>query len=47
MSRVVLVLPGRGSYTERTMRQLDTNHPLVRQAEGMRAELGLDPLLEL
>ncbi|NQU50892.1 MAG: ACP S-malonyltransferase [Planctomycetes bacterium] len=47
MSRVVLVLPGRGSYTERTMRQLDANHPLVRQAEGMRADLGLDSLLEL
>jgi [acyl-carrier-protein] S-malonyltransferase len=47
MSRVVLVLPGRGSYTERSMGQLDAAHPWVRAAEAMRAELGLDSLLEL
>jgi len=47
MSRVVLVLPGRGSYTERTMRQLDPQHPWVSAAERLRAELGLDSLVEL
>jgi [acyl-carrier-protein] S-malonyltransferase len=47
MSRVVLVLPGRGSYTERTMGQLDPAHRWVQAAEGMRAELGLDSLVEL
>lgn len=47
MSRVVLVLPGRGSYTERTMRQLPAEHPWVQEAEALRAKLGLEPLLEL
>lgn len=47
MSRVVLVLPGRGSYTERTMGQLDKAHPWVIAAEAQRAKLGLDSLLEL
>lgn len=47
MSRVVLVLPGRGSYTERTMRKLDPQHPWVRSAESFRAKLGLDSLVEL
>ncbi len=47
MSRVVLVLPGRGSYTERTMGQLDPKHRWVIAAENLRAELGLDSLLEL
>lgn len=47
MSRVVLVLPGRGSYTERTMGQIPADHPWVQLAEAMRAELGLEPLLAL
>ena len=47
MSRVVLVLPGRGSYTERSMGQLDPAHAWVQAAEAMRAELGLDSLIEL
>lgn len=47
MSRVALVLPGRGSYTERSMGQLDPAHAWVQAAESMRAELGLDSLVEL
>lgn len=47
MSRVVLVLPGRGSYTERTMGQLDPSNRWVLAAERLRAELGLDSLIEL
>ena len=47
MSRVVLVLPGRGSYTERSMGALDPAHPFVVAAEARRAELGLDSLVEL
>ena len=47
MSRVVLVLPGRGSYTERTMGQLPAEHAWVQAAEALRAELGLEPLLQL
>ncbi|MCH2102040.1 MAG: ACP S-malonyltransferase [Planctomycetes bacterium] len=47
MSRAVLVLPGRGSYTERTMGQLPTEHSWVQEAESIRAKLGLDPLLDL
>ena len=47
MSRVVLVLPGRGSYTERSMGALDPRHPFVVAAEARRAEQGLDSLVEL
>jgi [acyl-carrier-protein] S-malonyltransferase len=47
MSRVVLVLPGRGSYTERSMGALDPAHPFVVAAEARRAEQGLDSLLDL
>ena len=47
MSRVVLVLPGRGSYTERSMGALDPRHPFVVAAEVRRAEQGLDSLVEL
>lgn len=47
MSRVALVLPGRGSYTEATMGALPADHPYLIAAEAFRAELGLDSLLSL
>jgi malonyl CoA-acyl carrier protein transacylase len=47
MRRVALFAPGRGSYTERSLRSLDARDPLVRAAEALRAEHGLEPLLAL
>ena len=47
MSRIALVLPGRGSYTEAAMGSLTPDHPYVIAAEAYRAELGLEPLLSL
>jgi len=47
MKRAALVLPGRGSYTERSLGSLPPDHPKVQAAEALRAELGLEPLLAL
>jgi [acyl-carrier-protein] S-malonyltransferase len=47
VSRVVLLCPGRGSYTERSLRSLPAEHAWVRRAEELRAEYGLVPLLAL
>ncbi len=47
MSRIALFLPGRGSYTKRTRKSLPDGHPFVVRAEELRAEYGLDPLIEL
>lgn len=47
MSRAVLFAPGRGSYTEASLRQLPGEHPWVHRAEELRAEIGLSSLLEL
>jgi malonyl CoA-acyl carrier protein transacylase len=45
--RAVLVLPGRGAYTSATLGMLPADHALVRRAETIRAEIGLDSLLAL
>jgi malonyl CoA-acyl carrier protein transacylase len=47
VTRAVLVCPGRGSYSERSLGSLPAGHDLVRRAEALRAELGLEPLLML
>lgn len=47
MSRVVVLCPGRGSYTEASLGSLPPDHDLVRAAERRRADFGLEPLLEL
>lgn len=45
--RVVLLCPGRGSYTEKSLRSLPGADELVRAAEELRAEYGLESLLLL
>jgi len=47
VTRAAVVFPGRGSYTAATMRTLPREHPLVRRAEALRAELALPSLIEL
>lgn len=47
MSRVVVLCPGRGSYTEASLQSLDPDHELVATAERRRADFGLEPLLAL
>jgi hypothetical protein len=47
MKRAALFCPGRGAYTKRTMKLLPEDHPWVAEAEAMRAEQGLSPLLEM
>lgn len=47
MSRVVIMCPGRGSYTEASLGSLDPDHELVRTAERRRSDFGLEPLLAL
>jgi len=47
VSRVAIVCPGRGSYTEASLGSLPDGDDRVHAAEAVRAELGLEPLLEL
>ena len=47
MKRIALLCPGRGSYTEKTMRTLPAGHPWVVRADELRAEYGLPTLSEL
>jgi malonyl CoA-acyl carrier protein transacylase len=47
MRRVALLCPGRGSYTEKSLRSLPAGDPLVRAAEALRVEYELEPLLAL
>jgi len=47
MKRVALLCPGRGSYTEKSLRSLPAGDPLVRAAEALRGEYELEPLLAL
>ena len=47
MRRVALLCPGRGSYTEKSLKSLDPEHPLVRAAESLRASYGLESLVDL
>jgi [acyl-carrier-protein] S-malonyltransferase len=45
--RVALFCPGRGSYTEKSLRSLDAADPFVRAAEALRAGYELEPLVGL
>jgi len=47
VSRIAIVCPGRGSYTEASLGSLPDGDERVLKAEAARAELGLEPLLEL
>lgn len=47
MTRAVLLCPGRGSYTEKSLRSLPPEHPWVLRAEELRREAGLPSLVEL
>ena len=47
MSRAALFCPGRGSYTERSLRSLPREHAWVSSADALRAEMGLQSLSEL
>lgn len=45
--RAILLEPGRGSYTEKSLRSLPPEHPWVVRAEELRREYALPSLLEL
>lgn len=47
MTRAVLLCPGRGSYTEKSLRSLPPEHPWVARAEELRRGAGLPSLVEL
>lgn len=47
MSRVAILCPGRGSYTEKSLGSLPREHDWVQSADRMRAELDLESLLDL
>lgn len=47
MIRAGLLLPGRGSYTKRSLGSLPATHPLLDAAEALRREYGLVSLAEL
>lgn len=47
MKRALLVLPGRGSYTEKSLGSLPADHPWVAHADRYRSSLGLPALSEL
>ena len=46
-ARIALVCPGRGSYSERTLRSLPDEHPWITRAEALRARAGLPSLAAL
>ena len=47
MARVALFCPGRGSYTEKSLRSLPAGEAWVEAAEALRGEYGLEPLVAL
>ncbi len=47
MKRVAILCPGRGAYSEKTLRSLDANRPMVQRAQELRQARGLEGLLEL
>ena len=47
MSSVALICPGRGSYSERSLKSLPANHPAVQRADSLREGYGLTPLSQL
>ena len=47
MTRVAVVCPGRGSYTEKELGSLPAQHPWVARADALRARYELPPLSAL
>jgi malonyl CoA-acyl carrier protein transacylase len=47
VTRALVLCPGRGSYTEKTLRSLPEKHPWIGRAEALRREYGLLSLVEL
>lgn len=47
MKRIAIILPGRGSYTEKSMRALPVDHPWVQRADELRSSYGLTKLIDL
>ena len=47
MKRIAILCPGRGSYTDKTLRSLPDAHPWVERGEALRRESGLPSLVEL
>jgi malonyl CoA-acyl carrier protein transacylase len=47
VKRIAILCPGRGSYSERTLRSLPDDHPWVARADALRRERGLPLLTEL
>lgn len=47
MKRIALILPGRGSYTEKSLHSLPQGHPWVQRADGLRTGYGLPSLAAL
>jgi [acyl-carrier-protein] S-malonyltransferase len=47
VKRIAILCPGRGSYTDKTLRSLPDRHPLVARAEELRRERGLPSLVDL
>ncbi len=47
MNRIAIVCPGRGSYTEKSLNSLPVDHPWVRRADEIRADLDLPAIAEL
>ena len=47
MSRIGLVCPGRGSYTEASLGSLANDHPWVKTADRIRAGFDLEPIAAL
>jgi [acyl-carrier-protein] S-malonyltransferase len=47
VKRIAILCPGRGSYSERTLRSLPDGHPWVERADALRRESGLPALSDL
>jgi malonyl CoA-acyl carrier protein transacylase len=47
MKRIAILCPGRGSYTDKTLRSLPDAHPWIERAEALRRERGLPSLVAL
>ena len=47
MKRIAILCPGRGSYTDKTLRSLPNQHEWIDRAESLRAESGLPSLVEM
>ncbi len=47
MKRIAILCPGRGSYSERTLRSLPDGHPWVARADALRRERGMSALSDL